>query len=57
MKHWHNLEIDAVRSETSTELITPKIRTNYQLTHGKIDLLLQKKHQNGKSFFHTSMTH
>ena len=35
MKHWHNLEIDAVQSETSTELITSETRTSYQEKYGK----------------------
>ncbi len=35
MTHWHNLEIDAVQSETSTELITSETRTSYQAKHGK----------------------
>ena len=50
MKHWHNLEIEAVRSETSTELITPETRTDYQTTYGKNRLTASEKTPEWKKF-------
>lgn len=51
MTHWHNLEIDAVQSETSTELITSETRTSYQAKHGKNLLTESEKTPEWKKFF------
>ena len=51
MTHWHNLEIDAVQSETSTELITSETRTSYQEKYGKNLLTESEKTPEWKKFF------